>query len=169
MLIKLPKNDLATTTGMLPKVEKSIFTRFVETRDDDMAASFRKIFDNEGKAFEDKRTMFLSIMNEVRDRAKKVEEAYGKYYQKRKDMDRAIKALAATESKTGKSIVDIVKTAAKGDTKKLGTQAKSMAKAAKTHTDMVNKAKEGRKALDAEKTMVIEALYALELSMKKFK
>ncbi len=169
MLIKLPKNDLATTTDALPKVEKSIFMRVVETRDDDMAASFRKVFDDEGKAFEDKRTKFLDIMNEVNDRAKKVEDAYKKYYEKRKAQDSAIKALAAIEAKTGKSIVDVVKTAAKGDTKKLGSQAKAMAKAGKAHADMVTKAKEGRKAVQGEMSLVIETLYALEMAMKKFK
>lgn len=169
MLIKLPKADVMATTEVLPKVEKSIFTRVTETRKDDLAASFRKVFDDEGKEFEDKRTKFLDIMNDVNAKAQKVEDAYKKYHEKRKTQATAIKTLAAMEAKTGKSIVGIVKSAASGDAKKIASQAKAMAKAGKAQIDLIEKAKEGRKAVQAEKTMVIEALHALQMAMAKFK
>lgn len=169
MLIKLPKADVTAATEALPKAEKSIFFRVAETRKDDLAASFRKVFDDEGKAFEDKRTKFLDIMNDVNARAKKVEDAFRKYHEKRKAQDAAIKALAAMEVKTGKSIAGVVKSAVSGDAKKIGAQAKAMAKAGKAQIDLIEKAKEGRKAVQAEKTMVIEALYGLQMAMAKFK
>lgn len=169
MLIKFPKAAVTATTDALPKVEKSIFTRVTETRKDDLAASFRKVFDDEGKEFEDKRTKFLDIMNDINAKAQKVEDAYKKYHDKRKAQATTIKTLAAVEEKTGKSIAGVVKSAVSGDTKKVASQAKAMAKAGKAQIDLIEKAKEGRKAVQAEKTMVIEALHALQSAMSKFK